>query len=187
MNESILAAEVKFQSTHLVWGATIGLSLLISRKKISIHAPRVRCDVYNMTIDDVLFNFNPRTSCEVRPLKKSTLQLVMNFNPRTSCEVRQENNGWLQRTLVFQSTHLVWGATFRNELIVLASCISIHAPRVRCDGEESGLSFTINISIHAPRVRCDLVGEEARKNTPISIHAPRVRCDIPYKLGLMAI
>ncbi len=130
MNESILAAEVKFQSTHLVWGATIGLSLLISRKKISIHAPRVRCDVYNMTIDDVLFNFNPRTSCEVRPLKKSTLQLFnprtscevrlsggrskkkhSYFNPRTSCEVRHTIQIRIDGDLKFQSTHLVWGAT----------------------------------------------------------------------------
>ena len=81
---------------------------------ISIHAPRVRCDGFNnSTMPHTLINFNPRTSCEVRPkigkivggdatisihaprVRCDTSQSVvqidnLNFNPRTSCEVRPD-------------------------------------------------------------------------------------------------
>ncbi len=39
---------------------------------------------------------------------------------------------------------------------IMQAVISIHAPRVRCDGRENVFKAgTISISIHAPRVRCD--------------------------------
>ena len=57
----------------------------------------------------------------------------------------------------FQSTHPVWGATRGLFLSTSNVSISIHAPRVGCDGLESRrLSPPIPISIHAPRVGCDL-------------------------------
>ena len=79
-----------------------------------------------------------------------------NFNPRTPCGVRL-------------ATLVLLGEDTR---------ISIHAPRVGCDGEGPGGGREKPISIHAPRVGCD--GEKMRKIAEIveiSIHAPRVGCD----------
>ena len=59
-------------------------------------------------------------------------------------------------TLVFQSTHPVWGATQGLPSFGLGTFISIHAPRVGCD---------------------TLLWLEVYHNTGISIHAPRVGCD----------
>ena len=102
-----------------------------------------------------------------------------NFNPRTSCEVRHD---------LFHMVHI-------------PNCISIHAPRVRCDPfSKYHCAFPRNfnprtscevrpvrsqlevlaslISIHAPRVRCDSHTDfHSCFLKPISIHAPRVRCD----------
>ena len=154
--------------------------ILSARGQISIHAPRVRCDQSSLLIFCLLLDFNPRTSCEVRPPRKflvlwfycisihaprvrcdrwmpdPELQLSY-FNPRTSCEVRLPfppvplhmmnisihaprvrcDIDQLKKTLqenLFQSTHLVWGATL---CLVIKNhdkiSISIHAPRVRCD------------------------------------------------------
>ena len=57
---------IKFQSTHLVWGATGGDKFESFQESISIHAPRVRCDVEDLQILYHVKHFNPRTSCEVR-------------------------------------------------------------------------------------------------------------------------
>ena len=101
--------------------------------------------------------FNPRTPCEVRPVKawavkkkKKTFQSTHpvwgatiastvslsggeNFNPRTPCGVRRPTSSPRAALMPFQSTHPVWGATgdpvSRRTFLV----ISIHAPRVGCD------------------------------------------------------
>ena len=100
-----------FQSTHLVWGATSPCSFSFFRLFISIHAPRVRCDY--QPIHHGLFYYH--------------------FNPRTSCEVRRYIDMDDARDKIFQSTHLVWGATLSSTAKYIAENISIHAPRVRCD------------------------------------------------------
>ena len=102
--------------------------------------------------------FNPRTPCGVRPVKAwavfghektfqsthpvwgatiaSTVSLSggENFNPRTPCGVRRPTSSPRAALMPFQSTHPVWGATgdpvSRRTFLV----ISIHAPRVGCDG-----------------------------------------------------
>ena len=80
--------------------------------KISIHAPRVRCDHMTSLHRSLLVYFNPRTSCEVRlstlliwlevliisihaprvrcDICRASISIqVEYFNPRTSCEVRR--------------------------------------------------------------------------------------------------
>ena len=58
--------------------------------KISIHAPRVRCDESFSIECTVLQYFNPRTSCEVRLPRVNEFPCRPDyFNPRTSCEVRR--------------------------------------------------------------------------------------------------
>ena len=122
------------------------------------------------------------------------------FNPRTSCEVRH-NRIWKEVwRWLFQSTHLVWGATRsvsrwwlkKSNFNPRTSCevrpvntaeygtavpISIHAPRVRCDITRPNGETEYAISIHAPRVRCDFAFVFYFLFCIISIHAPRVRCD----------
>ena len=106
----------------------------VQEENISIHAPRVRCDRDNRRLAEWILNFNPRTSCEVRPLL-GALRLTIS---------------------IFQSTHLVWGATAVTLPDQEKDLISIHAPRVRCDFYNCQCYFcTSFISIHAPRVRCD--------------------------------
>ena len=60
----------RFQSTHPAWGATCGIYLCLDTPRISIHAPRVGCDAFEMQPERALPHFNPRTPRGVRP--KST-------------------------------------------------------------------------------------------------------------------
>ena len=82
------------------------------------------------------------------------------FNPRTSCEVRRRGE---------YSSLVTYG-------------VSIHAPRVRCDGDGKTDTPAMQVSIHAPRVRCDLRlrrREEARHcfNPRTSCEVRRLFCD----------
>ena len=102
----------------------------VGKSRISIHAPRVRCDDCYRNNFWRIFNFNPRTSCEVRQvflshhyrhpqisihaprvrcdfLFFSTLPSRLYFNPRTSCEVRPSTLYLSVTAMEFQSTHLV--------------------------------------------------------------------------------
>ena len=65
----ILVTKAKFQSTHLLRGATLfGHACRISLR-VSIHAPLARCDGGTTLRRGCLPRFNPRTSCEVRQQK----------------------------------------------------------------------------------------------------------------------
>ena len=101
----------------------------------------------------------------------------------------------------FQSTHPVWGATPHiAPQKFFTKLISIHAPRVGCDGGRCpcfcrawdfnprtpcgvrlphiiGRHGLGDISIHAPRVGCDKDQLHLSGQVEISIHAPRVGCD----------
>ena len=130
-----LRLQLIFQSTHLVWGATTWLKTNRENKYISIHAPRVRCDTLSWRPDYGLWNFNPRTSCEVRPWPLSIVRSCSNISihaPRVRCDRIILDNS--DTTGIFQSTHLVWGATIGGKIMTMEEIkISIHAPRVRCD------------------------------------------------------
>ena len=104
------------------------------------------------------YNFNPRTSCEVR-LGQDPKQLqILVFQSTHLVWGATLNAHAAFRGVQFQSTHLVWGATQTRLLAFMELYISIHAPRVRCDmAEIRGGSFSSTISIHAPRVRCDFL------------------------------
>ena len=123
-----------FQSTHPVWGATSVVIRDGLPQEISIHAPRVGCDVRRppRRLNDIISIHAPRVGCDaVRPPVPSG---SVDFNPRTPCGVRQHEvelpdgfsvisihaprvgcDARLTRSLgtvwTFQSTHPVWGAT----------------------------------------------------------------------------
>ncbi len=78
-----------FQFTHPVWGATTEASQRCRCLGVSIHAPRVGCDLSVYHKDTHLMCFNSRTPCGVRPDLS-----------RAVCSPDS-----------FQFTHPVWGAT----------------------------------------------------------------------------
>ena len=77
-------------------------------KKISIHAPRVRCDKIRMiqVVQSLKISIHaPRVRCD--SVVKQFPVCLLNFNPRTSCEVRLDRVIAKMGGVEFQSTHLV--------------------------------------------------------------------------------
>ena len=100
--------DLRFQSTHPVWGATT--------------------DLISSTIRPSYFN--PRTPCGVRRLFRFISPEMLNFNPRTPCGVRLYSSDSCIYRRKFQSTHPVWGAT--RILPGLASTCLDFNPRTPC-------------------------------------------------------
>ena len=173
----------RFQSTHPVWGATLGVLVSVIATDISIHAPRVGID-HGLAPqrDNLAGDFHPRTPGGVRP----------GPGPPVSSSL------W-----GFQSTHPVWGATMSVVWGVMCGIISIHAPRVGCDvlywyrdTTEKGFQSTHPVwgATNLPEARVSLdtfqsthpvwgatwrTGPPKGRGWGISIHAPRVGCDRP--------
>ena len=82
--------DVMFQFTHPVWGATSALGYQEIEGRVSIHAPRVGCDLCCGVCALSYRRFNSRTPCGVRPLtdKEVSVQRAC-FNSRTPCGVRR--------------------------------------------------------------------------------------------------
>ena len=193
---------------------------------ISIHAPRVGCDPGTAAAGRRTRDFNPRTPCGVRPAspfhdsRKDT-----HFNPRTPCGVRRgpDSLAPLRRdisihaprvgcdqvveydgldSLIFQSTHPVWGATMiltpkctvikfqsthpvwgatPRSVIFLPSDINFN-PRTPC-GVRPDIAISYDLteqfqSTH-PVWGATYIGQATWTSSYISIHAPRVGCDLP--------
>ena len=191
-----------FQSTHPVWGATgqawrkpgggchfnprtpCGVRPPCAYparpcSDISIHAPRVGCDLILLQSSEPPVDFNPRTPCGVRRLPLVAVKVGFEFQSThpvwgatgiTVVEIPQD--------MRFQSTHPVWGATPAHSFCPKHSRISIHAPRVGCDTSRAAMSWTA--TNFNPRTPCGVrptVAPAAKTATAISIHAPRVGCD----------
>ena len=80
-----------FQSTHPVWGATSKMGSAHGHKAVSIHAPRVGCDMTLSPCRDHQSCFNPRTPCGVRPADDTFLRqylLVSIHAPRVGCDIK---------------------------------------------------------------------------------------------------
>ena len=110
-NQSGSPSREQFQSTHLIRGATEIDRYLISVGDVSIHAPHTRCDIIVLKLIIFMTSFNPRTSYEVRLYHIQSLITIQ----------------------MFQSTHLIRGATTDKELDTSTEGVSIHAPHTRCD------------------------------------------------------
>ena len=65
---AVIGNFVLFQSTHLVWDATSICKAKKRKADISIHAPRMRCDLIGLRSNTLTRYFNPRTSYEMRLL-----------------------------------------------------------------------------------------------------------------------
>ena len=69
--------------------------------------------------------------------------------------MRLSSNHLSSIRILFQSTHLLRGATVRYMDDFILVHISIHAPLTRCDMPDVRKEFMGLISIHAPLTRCD--------------------------------
>ena len=150
-----------FQSTHLVWGATSPLSNMVSTTSISIHAPRVRCDVRGLLNHwksfisihaprvrcDIWFRLSASTPCKFQSTHlvwgaTSVKKIVCPIKLFQSTHLVWGATDWIIKEVLiskFQSTHLVWGATTLTNTGITKPFISIHAPRVRCDYHRADL------------------------------------------------
>ena len=167
-----------FQFTHPVWGATRGWTRGTADGRVSIHAPRVGCDISLPSRGDASQPFQFTHPVWGATSLSGACGSPHCFNSRTPCGVRP--------------------------LLSRSACgslpVSIHAPRVGCDSAcvRSSLrspSFNsrtpcgvrptfqkskrkwIEVSIHAPRVGCDGFCKTGTIRERVSIHAPRVGCD----------
>ena len=144
-----------FQSTHLLRGATGNVKEERIQRDISIHAPLARCD--------------------------QQFQHVVRYGrisihaPLARCDLQEQLTKSEQE--LFQSTHLLRGATPPHKIIPSVFSISIHAPLARCDSGTGDDWLGQCISIHAPLARCDQLPEGHSDACNISIHAPLARCD----------
>ena len=121
----------RFQSTHPVWGATTPGGGAARGPNISIHAPRVGCDLVLISSTKGGANFNPRTPCGVRPGHMWVLLHLSGISihaPRVGCDRRC--HAAAGRAGGFQSTHPVWGAT--SCLIPILSSLLNFNPRTPC-------------------------------------------------------
>ena len=137
-----LRTSSRFQSTHPVWGATWAPLPTRYPRYISIHAPRVGCDliVRPSEFSHLISIHAPRVGCD------SSL-----FSPSSSGIGFQSTHPVWGATSIFfirhadnqefQSTHPVWGATPHGPGAAPPGPISIHAPRVGCDGFSPGVSW----------------------------------------------
>ena len=137
----------EFQSTHPGWGATLrAFRKPTSWGLISIHAPRVGCDMLlsSMTLSTKRFQ-------STHPGWGATL-----YHPRilySRCKFQSTHPGWGATwlattyviTLQFQSTHPGWGATSLNIYAAQKFAISIHAPRVGCDPTSTRSNISMNL------------------------------------------
>ena len=139
------AAIRKFQSTHLLRGATSRISYHRYECGISIHAPLTRCDKWFLGRILSVRNFNPRTSYEVRRRRGLPASLKCSISihaPLTRCDVFIPSHKVTHKK--FQSTHLLRGATEARGFCFSCIIISIHAPLTRCDGPENGQDLLLH-------------------------------------------
>ena len=146
-----------FQSTHPVWGGTLGALGNAIVCCISIHPPRVGWDsawqicccsqswkfqsthpVWGGTPLPESFrrqtcDFNPPTPCGVGLSPGRNCPGHFYFNPPTPCGVGHKPDTRPFAKTSFQSTHPVWGGTGGAAGTLRAGGISIHPPRAGWD------------------------------------------------------
>ena len=168
---------------------------------ISTHAPLARCDYHTVlrrACGSCISTHAPLARCDTNPAAYGANK--KDFNSRTSCEVRPIRRVGKQHVNLFQLTHLLRGATGgavlppadTQDFNSRTSCevrprppaytgrpsISTHAPLARCDTLTVSPSLRSMISTHAPLARCDLFTGHCGPPTSISTHAPLARCDL---------
>ena len=170
---------------------------------ISIHAPRVRCDLVTACCKGGIQIFQSTHlvwgATTMTEYAKNWVKISIHA-PRVRCDEGEID--CLTVSQLFQSTHLVWGATRAIIVINIAIALfqSTHLvwgatsrwficlkdcryfnPRTSCEVRLLKVAMTYATeSNFNPRTSCEVRHKTAINNAAwgvISIHAPRVRCD----------
>ena len=167
---------------------------------ISIHAPLAGCDKHHLTPSLARKYFNPRTPCGVRPMAQLMDCVAVYFNPRTPCGVRRHPlspggstgrdfnprtpcgvrlrfGAAARKTISFQSTHPLRGATpsLTAPGALKSGFQSTHPLRGATIVPRSGTG-RMDISIHAPLAGCD-VGQHGTAAASLYFN-PRTPCGV---------
>ena len=149
------------------------------RLHISIHAPHAGCDSYVTTVAaaKAISIYAPHARCD-SGLPGGIADKGAYFNPRTSCGVRRGKRLAFVGIALFQSTHLMRGATEYIRESLDEELISIHAPHARCDMADGKVCRRM-LYYFNPRTPCGvrLIADVTNHRRRISIHAPHARCD----------
>ena len=122
-----------FQSTLPVWGATGSVAQLTKEGEFQSTLPVWGATVLQRLQSPRYRNFNPRSPCGERRLRRRFRWRWVNFNPRSPCGERLLLRDQGVPGEAFQSTLPVWGATTCWLHRPFIQVISIHAPRVGSD------------------------------------------------------
>ena len=129
-------------------------------------------------LDTTMKSFNSRTPGGVRPLGFFRMKFLLTFqftHPGRGATSAESTTATASFT--FQFTHPGRGATQVRTTSLIASRVSIHAPREGCDLVLVLLDLFFGVSIHAPREGCDDGSLWSLVIRHVSIHAPREGCD----------
>ena len=144
----------EFQPTRPLRGATVITARRAATSMISTHAPLAGRD--RPVLADFLAHvddFNPRAPCGARRRWGSDPRHTgSHFNPRAPCGARRQALPRLRRSLAFQPTRPLRGATFQRLLEHWISAISTHAPLA---GRDHDLGLSVLAKLHFnPRAPC---------------------------------
>ena len=123
-----------FQFTHPVWGATYLYTSIERFNTVSIHAPRVGCDVQGQDVSFIIYVsiHAPRVGCDHS--HKQGQKRPNRFNSRTPCGVRHGVPlQYVAPTNRFNSRTPCGVRHYLDTLDYTQATVSIHAPRVGCD------------------------------------------------------
>ena len=123
----------RFQSTHPVWGGTPRRHRPSGNRRISIHPPRVGWDRADVPFIGGKYDFNPPTPCGVGLGFLSAVSSPERFQSTHPVWGGTALLSALGLSDQFQSTHPVWGGTLRKLDTDDTVDISIHPPRVGWD------------------------------------------------------
>ncbi len=201
-----------FQSAPLLRGATDTNYLVLPTVEVSIRAPLARGDPVGPLASRHGLGFNPRPSCEGRPVTSTSSSssavfqsapLLRGATPCAACAgachgvsiraplARGDPTGVWEGTLnlAFQSAPLLRGATVAR--IIRAGRMGRFNPRPSCEGrpmQDAKLIASAKVSIRAPLARGDRSSRNTGKSlrqfqsAPLLRGATRWRADYPQSV-----
>ena len=170
---------IAFQSTHPLRGATILASRKEDQSKFQSTHPLRGATVLPCGCPPSQADFNPRTPCGVRPIKRSKLgekEWISIHAPLAGCDYCKDRNQ--QSDPTFQSTHPLRGATNPHYNDSKQDIISIHAPLAGCDC--SLFRFLCLLYHFNPRTPCGVRPSVKFLSCSIIYFNPRTPCGVRH-------
>ncbi len=125
-------------------------------RAVSIRAPHARGDRAALALLVALPCFNPRPSCEGRPVRALQAELQLKFQSAPLMRGATVDVHVDLIVLLFQSAPLMRGATTPIALKGREFEVSIRAPHARGDAQQLRITQPLQVSIRAPHARGDL-------------------------------